>query len=544
MKRTLLFSLCILPLVLIAQPRKSPKLVVGIVVDQMRYDYISLYWNKFGEGGFKKLVTQGLNCENTHYNYVPTYTGPGHTAVFGGTTPSTNGIVANDWYSRAEGKTVYCAEDGSVSAVGGHVLSGGFSPKRLLSSNISDELRLHSNFKSKVIGIAIKDRGAILPAGHTPNAAYWYDLNNTGNWMTSTYYMKELPQWVKDFNAKGLAQMYLSMPWETMLPIEQYTESSPDDSPYEGKFAGEEKPVFPHNLPKLSTTMGVKLLAATPYGNTYTKEFAKATIMGESLGKDNYPDLLTLSFSSTDLVGHQFGTTAIETEDTYLRLDRDLADFLTFLDVQVGKGEYTVFLTADHGGAYVPAYLKAHNIPANNYSPSAYKTKIEAFLLPKYGDSIVLEEMNNQIYLNYATLEKRKLNKAEIEQAIADYALTLDGINFTLTATQLKTQSYTEGIFHKIQNGFLPKLSGDVFLVFAPGWLDYGVTGTSHGSPYAYDTHVPLLWYGFGVPKGEILTENVEITDIAPTLSMMLNVPLPNGCTGKSLMGWMKKEKK
>lgn len=535
--------LLLLPFSLFAQPRKSPKLVVGIVVDQMRYDYIARYWDKFAEGGFKRLVNGGLNCENTHYNYVPTYTGPGHTSIFAGATPATHGIVSNDWYSREEGKAVYCAEDASVASVGGHVLSGTFSPKRLMASNISDELRIHSMFKSKVIGIAIKDRGAILPAGHTPNAAYWYDLNNTGNWMTSTYYMKDLPQWVKDFNAKGLAQMYLSVPWETMMPIEQYTESSPDDSPYEGKFKGEEKPIFPHNLPVLAATSGVKLLAATPYGNTYTKEFAKAAILGEALGKDNYPDLLTLSFSSTDYIGHQFGTTAIETEDAYLRLDRDLDDFLGFLDMQVGKGQYTVFLTADHGGANTPKFLQDHHIPAKNYSPDSIKQKIENFLRPKYGDSIVLAEMNNQIYLNYNTIEKKKLNKSEIADAIADFALTLEGISATVTASTLQKQEFTKGVLNKVQNGFQTKRSGDVMLIFEPAWLDYGVTGTSHGSPYPYDTHVPLLWYGFGVPVG-IVAETVEITDIAPTLAMMLNVPLPNGCTGKSLMNYFKIAKK
>lgn len=517
-----------------AQLRQPPKLAVGIVVDQMRYHYLTQYWEKFSEGGFKRLVNNGMNFENTHYNYVPTFTGPGHASVYTGTTPAHHGIVSNDWYSRQEGKNVYCAEDSKAQAVGGHTLSGSFSPRRLKASTVTDELRLHSQLRSKVIGIAIKDRGAILPAGHTPNAAYWLDLNNTGNWMTSDYYIPDLPQWVKDFNQKGLAQMYLSMPWETLLPIASYTESEPDDSPYEGKFRGEEKPVFPHDLPKITEQIGIRTLAATPYGNTFTKEFAKAAIMGEQLGKDNYPDILALSFSSTDYIGHQFGTNAVETEDAYLRLDRDIADLLNFLDMQVGKDKYVVFLTGDHGGAYNVPFLQKNRIPAQTYNNDSIKNQLQRLVFRRFGDSLVSHFMNNQVYLDEEKIAARKLGIREVEDFVAEAAYGIEGVTQSVTAHTLQSQHFTDGVLQKVQLGFKAHYSGNVMLVFEPGWMDYGAFGTTHGTSYTYDTHVPNLWFGAGIRKGRS-SEEVYITDIAPTIALLLNVPFPNACTGKPL---------
>lgn len=518
----------------VTRPNTPPKLVVGIVVDQMRYDYLMRYWSKFSENGFRRLVKGGLNCENAHYNYVPTYTGPGHASVYAGTTPAYHGIVANDWYSREEKKMVYCSEDLSVSAVGGNVLSGMMSPKRLMSSNISDELRLAYQKKSKVIGIAIKDRGAILPAGHMPDAAYWFDGKSSGNWMTSTYYMTDLPQWVKDFNAKGKAQEYLSKPWETLLPIESYTESTPDETAYEGLFKNETKPVFPHNLPEIAKLSGVGLLAATPFGNSLTCEFAMEAITGEKLGQDEYPDLLAVSFSSTDYVGHQFGTNAIETEDTYLRLDRNLADFMAFLDKNVGQKDYLIFLTADHGGAYNTTYMNDNRIPAGNYRLDSLKAGLGRFLKPFYGDSIITTITNDQVYFNKERMKKFYVNAKELEEKSIEFLMSQAGVTGVLNGYDIANQDYTEILNKKIKNGFLPARSGDLVVKYAPGWLEYGKTGTTHGSYYNYDTHVPMLWYGWKIPAGTI-SEYRRITDIAPTLSFILNIPLPNASTGEPI---------
>lgn len=542
MHRISTFIFLFVSLTATAQLRQPPKLAVGIVVDQMRYHYLTQYWEKFSEGGFKRLVNNGMNFENTHYNYVPTFTGPGHASVYTGTTPAHHGIVSNDWYSREEGKSVYCAQDGKVQAVGGHTLSGGFSPRRLKASTVTDELRLHSQLRSKVVGIAIKDRGAILPAGHTPNAAYWLDLNNTGNWMTSNYYMPDLPQWVKDFNQKGLAQMYLSMPWETLLPTASYTESDPDDSPYEGKFKGEEKPVFPHDLPKITEQIGIRTLAATPYGNTYTKEFAKAAILGEQLGKDNYPDILALSFSSTDYIGHQFGTNAVETQDAYLRLDRDIADLLSFLDMQVGKDKYVVFLTGDHGGAYNVPFLQKHQIPAQTYNNDSVRNQLQRAVYQKYKDSLVLHFMNNQVYLDEKKIAAQKLDLSELEDFVAEAAYGIEGVSQSVTAHTLQNHHFTDGMLQKVQLGYKARYSGNVMLVFEPGWMDYGNFGTTHGTSYTYDTHVPNLWFGAGIPKGRC-SEEVHITDIAPTLALLLNVPFPNASSGKPLNKYWEQKK-
>src|ERR1051325_387002 len=373
MKKIVSISSCVvLSSFLFAQPgpvpqqKNAPKLIVGIVVDQMRADYIYKYWNKYGNDGFRRLVNEGYSCKNTNYNYVPTYTAPGHASVYTGSTPCVHGIVGNNWYDKSNGKNVYCVEDYSVHAVGGNEKSGQMSPKNLLSTTIGDQLKLSDNMGSKVIGIALKDRGAILPAGHSANAAYWFDPE-TGNWISSTYYKKELPSWVNDFNKKGLTNKYTSQPWNLLLPPDQYSESVPDDNKYEGKFSGENAPVFPHDIPKLlAANGGAGLIRSTPFGNSLTKDFAIQTITSENLGKGNFTDMLCVSFSSTDFVGHMYGPQSMEVEDTYLRLDKDIAELLKFLDGWVGKGNVVVFLTADHGGCETPAYLNDHGIPGGN----------------------------------------------------------------------------------------------------------------------------------------------------------------------------------
>ncbi|MEO8088088.1 MAG: alkaline phosphatase family protein, partial [Bacteroidota bacterium] len=339
----------------------KPKLVVGIVVDQMRYDYLFRFKEKYSEGGFRRLMHDGFLFENANYNYVPTYTAPGHTCIYTGTTPSHNGIISNDWYDRELGKTIGCVWDSTMKPVGTTSISGKMSPKNLLCTTVTDELRAASNFKSKVIGIALKDRGAILPAGHSANAAYWHDPYSN-NWVTSSYYMAQLPTWAQKFNERKMVDSMLSKPWNTLLPVDSYVESTADDTPYEGLFKGETKPVFPHNLPEIKKD-DEELIRKTPFGNTFTAMFAKAAIEGEQLGKGSNIDFLAISFSSTDYVGHMFGTNAIELEDTYIRLDRDLADLLSYLDNTVGKNNYLLFLTADHGAVANPIYNHDHNLP-------------------------------------------------------------------------------------------------------------------------------------------------------------------------------------
>jgi hypothetical protein len=547
-----------------AKPLPRPKLVVGIVVDQMRYDYLYRYWSKYGSDGFKRLLNDGFSYENCQYNYVPTYTGPGHASIYTGTTPSVHGIVGNNWYVRETGKSTYVTEDKSVQAVGGSAAAGQQSPRHMLTTTITDELRLATNFQSKVIGVCIKDRGSILPAGHAANAAYWFD-NTNGSFISSTFYGQQLPEWVQQFNNRKLAEQYLSKSWETLLPIGQYTESTADDVPWENTFRGEAKPVFPHNLPQLSGlapaqvqgTMGaagekipvtnLDLIRTTPFGNTLTLDFALEALRAEQMGQRGQTDFLALSFSSTDYVGHHFGINAIETQDTYLRLDRDIARLLNFLDKHVGKGQSLVFLTADHGAAHSPEYLRSQRIPAGSVGPRLMRDSLERQLGRRFGAGPwVLAYDNQQVYLNRPLIAQRKLDLEQVQQETVRLALQLTGVTRAITATDLQKSHWESGMLMYLENGYFPKRSGDVLVVLEPGWLEsyaYPINkGTTHGSAGAYDTHIPLVFWGWRVPHGESVTP-ARITDIAPTLARFLRIQEPDGCTGQPLVEVLSKKK-
>ncbi|MDD3356889.1 MAG: alkaline phosphatase family protein, partial [Dysgonamonadaceae bacterium] len=335
--------------------KEKAKLVVGIVVDQMRNDYIDRFWDRYSEDGFKRLVNEGYRFKNGHFNYVPTYTGPGHASIFSGTSPMNHGIIGNNWFDKTTGESVYCAGDPEIESVGTTDEAGKMSPHRMIVTSIADENRLATQMRGKTIGIALKDRGAILPAGHTANAAYWFHGKDEGRWISSSFYMNALPNWVVTFNNSGKAASYFKT-WDTLYPIETYVESGSDQNNFEGGFKGKESATFPYDLQKLKADNGnFELLKAVAYGNDLTTDFAMAAINGEKLGQGTDTDFLTLSYSSTDYVGHNFGVNSKEIQDTYLRLDKNIADFLRFLDEKVGKDQYIVFLTADHAGVEVPA---------------------------------------------------------------------------------------------------------------------------------------------------------------------------------------------
>lgn len=533
MKKIFFVLISLLSITIQSQTQK-PKLVVGIVVDQMRYDYIYRYWNKFGTDGFKRLLNEGFFCKNTNYNYVPTYTAPGHASIYTGTTPAVHGIISNTWYNKITGKDQYCVWDNNVTSVGTTAQEGKQSPVNMLTTTITDELRISSNMKSKVIGIALKDRSAILPAGHTANAAYWYD-GSIGSFITSSYYMKELPNWVQEFNKKESAKKYLSQVWNTILPIDQYTESLPDDNKYEFIAKGETKPVFPHNLPELmQANGGLNMIRSTPFGNSFTKDFAIETIKNENLGKTDATDFLAISFSSPDYIGHAYGPNSVEQEDDFLRLDKDLAELLKFLDTQLGKNNVLVFLTADHAAPEVPAYLKDLKIPAGYINEGETKALLKKHLNEVYGDTLVLSFSNQQVFLNRKVIEDKKLVLQQVQDNAAVFLQNMANISEVITATALNNAQFTEGSRHLMQMGFNAQRSGDVLVNYLPAYIDFSPTGTTHGSPYSYDTHVPLIFYGWNIKQGSS-SEQVNITDIAPTLAMMLNIQFPNGCTGKPI---------
>ncbi len=521
-------------------PALKPKLVVGIVIDQMRYDYIYRYWSKFGNDGFKRLIAEGYFCRNTNYNYVPTYTGPGHTSIYTGTTPAVHGIVANDWYNKTTGKDMYCAQDDNVNGVGTTTPEGKRSPANMLTTTITDELRLSTNMKSKVIGVALKDRSAILPAGHTANAAYWYD-GSIGSFITSTYYMKELPAWVNDFNKKELAKKYLSQPWNTLLPIEQYTESLPDDNKYETIFKGETKPTFPHNLPETQKLNGgLNIIRATPFGNSLTKDFAIETIKSENMGKNTATDFLAVSFSSPDYIGHSYGPNSVEQEDDYIRLDKDLAELLSFIDAQIGKNNTLVFLTADHAAPEVPNYLTDLKIPSGYVHEKKILDTLKKELNKVYGDTLVLAFKNQQLFLNHKAIAEKKLSQVQVEGFICEFMQTMPNVSEVISANTMNNTQFTEGSRYLMQKGYNANRSGDVLVNYLPAYIDdYSPTGTTHGSPYSYDTHVPLIFYGWNIKQGST-ADQIYITDLAATLAMMLNIQFPNGCTGKPISNLVK----
>lgn len=519
----------------------QPKLVVGVVIDQMRFDYVYRFWDKFGNEGFKRLMNQGYNCRNTNYNYVPTFTGPGHTSVYTGTTPCVHGIISNNWYDWETGKDVYCVEDSKMNGVGSTSEEGKRSPQRMLVTTMGDQLRMGTYNKSKVIGIALKDRAAILPAGHSANAAYWYD-GSTGNFISSTFYMNELPKWVNDFNAKQLPKTYLAQNWDT-LPIKGgHRECIADDNKYEGLFVGETKPVFPHELPKLFNANGkLGLIRSTPFGNSLTEDFAEATIQGENLGKGTFTDFLCVSFSSTDYIGHMYGPQSMEIEDCYIRLDKELADLFKFLDSWVGKNNTLLFLTADHGVVETPQYLTDSKIPSGYFDESKTIDSLKHSLKLLYGDTLVLAYENDQVFLNRKKIAEKGFRKKDIEQFVADFFMGFKGVAATMTASDLAENEYARKPQQLVQNGFNYKRSGDVCVILEPGWFGEWPrkTGTTHGAPWSYDTHVPLYWWGWKIKNGST-EEPHNITDIAPTVCSFLNIQFPDGCTGQPITGLLK----
>jgi predicted AlkP superfamily pyrophosphatase or phosphodiesterase len=514
---------------------ERPKLVVGIVIDQMRYDYLTRFYNRFGEGGFKRMMNEGFNCKNNHFNYIPTYTGPGHASIYTGTTPKYHGVISNSWFDKDIEKSVYCAEDTSVQSLGTLGNTGQMSPHRMKTTSFADENRLFTQMQGKTIGIAIKDRGAILPAGHTANAAYWFQGKEEGNWISSSFYMDELPKWVRQFNKKHSVESYLKE-WNTLYDIATYTESGPDLNDFEGGFNGKETATFPYDLKKLQKDNGgYDILKGTAYGNSLTADFAIDAIKSEALGTDDYTDILTVSFSSPDYVGHNFGVNSKEVQDTYLRLDLDLERLFKSLDELVGKGEYTVFLTADHAAVNVPSYLQSVKIPAGYFNSREFSMKVNSFVTSTFGASDLIKSIsNNQIFLNRKKIKELDLDLDDVQVSIVNEIIDYKFIDKAYTATTLSSTSFPVGIEQLVQNGFNQKRSGDVVYIFDPAVIAYSKTGSTHGSAFEYDTHVPLLFFGKGIKHGSTL-KKTEVVDIAPTVSALLSISYPNGNQGQPL---------
>lgn len=539
----LLIGICALPFGAFAQQENKgiprPKLVVGIMVDQMRNDYLYRFYDRYSDGGFKRLLGEGFSCENTNIDYVPTVTAIGHTTVYTGSVPAVHGITGNDFIIQATGQTVYCAEDNEVHTVGSDTEEGKMSPRNMLTTTITDELKLASNFKSKVIGIAIKDRGSILPAGHSADGAYWFD-SKAGKWITSSYYMEALPQWAKEFNDSGLIDRLSTTDWNTLYPIDSYTSSFPDANRYEDLYPGKDKATLPLETSKMFDGKNYRLVTETPSGNVMTLDFAKKAIEHENLGQRGETDFLALSLSSTDRIGHRYGPNSVEIEDTYLRLDADLADFLRFLDEKVGIGNYSLFLTADHAAAHNPNLLLDKKMPAGIWPAGNILRHLNAMLNERYGDpKLVLSFNNSQIHLNNAVIDSQGLDEQKIKLEVIKFMKKQVGVAQVIDMEQVENASIPQVLKTRIINGYNPRRSGSIQVILDPAWRSGSPTGTGHGAWYAYDAHIPLIWMGWGINQGKSF-QNYNMTDIAPTVAALLHIQAPNGNIGHPILEVLK----
>lgn len=514
-------------------PPDKPKIIVGIVVSQMRYDYIQRFWDKFDENGIRRLVNRGTTCRNAGFDYLFSQQGVGHASLSTGTTPADHGIVGKEWYLYLQDRIEKSTEDTQHKAVGGDIDNGHLSPKNLMSTTFSDELRLSDNFASKVYAISMDPAPGIFSAGHTANGVYWFDPS-TGNWITSTYYTDTLPKWVNTFNAKRFPDIYLKETWNTLLPLSAYSESLPDKNKYETGIRGQT--TFPYVMPTLAEVKKNKfdyaMLEKTPFGNTYTTDFATNLVVSENLGKDEKTDVLMICYTATENIGSLFGPNSVEIEDALLRLDKDIAHFLSFLEETIGKENMLVFLTSDHGVAQVPTYLSDHRIPVGYFNHNGAISLLISAMNNIYGKGDWIKNYHaQQIYLNHTLIEDSKLSLQQIQDYSAQFLLQFSGVANTVTSHTLQTTNFTDGIFRKIQNSYNQKRSGDVIINLKAGWVEKNEASTGGISSYSYDSRIPLIWYGWKIGRGTI-TREVNITDIAPTLSTFLNISFPNSSTG------------
>ncbi len=515
----------------------EPKLVVAILVDQLRYDYLERFAGQFSDGGFLRLGGQGAFLTSAYYDYLPTVTAPGHATFLSGAPPSVHGIIGNDWWDKATGKSMYCCADPDVEGVGTKGPGGRMSPRNFVGSNFADEFRLR--FRGRVVGVSMKDRGAILPAGKKPAGAYWFE-SGSGAFVTSTYYRAELPGWVEGFNARGLAAGYIGKTWSRLLKPEAYLWE--DAAAGEGALKGEEAPVFDHVIHP-STKEGFESIMPTPFGNELLLEFAKAAVEGEKLGQGAVPDLLCVSFSSLDYCGHRFGPYSQEVQDLTLRLDRQIGELLRFLDGKVGAGKYVVVLTADHGVAPNPEFAAAQGMDGRRVDMLELTASLKGRLSEHFGpgDYVLGKRLSEELHFNHELLREKKVAAGELAAFIREWALGTGVYQAAYSREQLLEGRAPGRLGELVVNGYNAERGADMVLLFKPYMLPgmpvvEGVapSGTTHGSGYAYDTHVPVFFYGPGFKAGRV-TAGARVTDIVPTLSAVLRMDVPPGCVGRVL---------
>ncbi|HCY42092.1 MAG TPA: hypothetical protein DHV48_12175 [Prolixibacteraceae bacterium] len=522
---------------LIAQSIKNtesnvPKLVVVISVDQMRTDYLSRYWNKFQAGGFKRLVNEGAVCSNAQLDLHVQKISTGTATMFTGVYPAAHGIVNDTWYDRLKKKEINCIADDYYITVGSDSKEGERSAAKLLSPTIGDLIKINTRNKSKVFSVAINDVSAVLSAGHAANGAYWFDPLN-GNMISSSYYVDIFPEWVRQFNEKQFAKTYTQRDWSTLLPVKSYEESMADDYVLEKGFYDKWN-TFPYDLKKIKDRAGnYKFLKTTPYGNTIVKDFAVNLIHAEKLGTDKFPDFLTVTFTSMDYENNSFGPASIEMQDTYLRLDQEIALMMDFLDKLLGKGNSLVVLTSTCSSTYPSDYLKEEfNMPIGTFSPESAVALLKSFLNITYGQGDYIEVVGDQqIYFNRELLEKKNISPEDIQTKTANFINQFEGVKIALPSASFSQGDYAKGQLAVIANSFNFKRSGDVLYQLEDGWQPvYKYQRTIYND----NTNIPFIMHGNAVKRMQV-RHKIKGEDMVPTILEILNMPIPHHCAGSIL---------
>jgi hypothetical protein len=522
-------------------PPPKPKLIVGITISGMQYDYLSVYWDKFGEQGFKKMATTGAQCKNARYRYLITDPGAGYASIATGTMPSDHGIVSDYWYDRVSNEIIYAIDDKKQTTVGGSYGTGSYSPVSLNSRTLSDELMVKSRFRSRSIGISMDPMAAVLMAGHTATGAYWLDPENA-NWITSSYYADSLPGWVNQFNLKNYRDIYLERSWETLLPISEYSESMLDNNEYETGFGGQI--TFPYDLNRISTIgnreRDYRVLKSIPWGNTFTLDMAIAAIVNEELGKRNVTDMIHIGFNATSHLSNYFSTWSVEVEDTYLRLDQDLAHLLEFLESELGLENVLIYLTAENALAVDPRYLADYRIPAGFFNYRTSVSLLRSYLNAIYGQGEWVTFYHaHQVYLNHQLIEDSGLALEDVQNRVARFMVQMGGVSNAIQSHVLQQNSFTDGPLERIQNSYYQKRSGDVILNLTPGWVEHSNLVENGFNEFRYASHVPLIFYGWKV-KRTTIPYRVSPTDIATTIASLMEISMPENATGEVIQDIVK----
>lgn len=520
-------------------PPDKPRLIVGIVVEQLKYDQLEKFRDRLGEGGIRTLINEGTYFKNASFEYMLTQSAPGHATIATGAEPSFHGITSDSWYVPLKNELINCTKDNSVNPVGGSYESGLHSPVNLQASTFSDELSLSTNRKAKIFGVGISEKSAIFSGGHSANAAYWFD-NTTGTWMTSSYYLSQLPGWVNDFNAMRYPDTYLNETWNLSRPQADYADCLADSNRFELGFAGVN--YFPYDMKKLRTKWksvpknDFSLLRETPFSNTLTTNFAIKLIENEGLGNDDVTDYLSICYSATDYIGHRFGPSSVEMGDAIFRLDEEIKNLITYLNDKVGKKNILVYFTSAHGICEIPSVLETSRIPAGYFNQNQAIQLLRSYLNAVYGEGDWVKGYSErQVFLNRTLIEDARLSLDEVQKKVARFLVQFTGVSAAYPYSAFEANDFGSGNLRRILNNFNPQRSGDVIVTLNPGWVEKsGDEVTNHNSPYEYDSHIPLVWYGWTINRSTV-TRKINMTDIAATLSSLCRIPYPNACTGEPM---------